>query len=429
MKTRNDQLEKYGRRREEILRKKEDLPTPGGIYYRAQETHFIAPASIEKVASKAALMGTKKSGELLERAQISRQELADALDAPLDRVERLIDEDEPPDLVLIDGEDAVALNRASIEAARKNAVEIFQRGEWKAPLKFYRPSGFDLEYCLEDLTTVLYGAAQNDPAAYPVDGVIFPKAERVDEIKWLCDLLGDIENDLGLGQNSIRLEFLSESAAAIEHLEELAKAVGDRLCGIIFGLADYGSEVGVGDTDNNNPVFDAARIKMVNTAAIFGCDAIDAMTFQYPVAAPEADPGADPVAAGAGASPSQKKEFILSRIRMVHDHTLHAIRLGMRGKWVGHPLQLLGAKLAFEAAHPLEVVERRWNQMKEYAQASQENRGAAIIGGEMADRATDRQTRSFLRMALRRGLLNVDEALQFGLINKEEARQIRGWRA
>jgi 4-carboxymuconolactone decarboxylase len=100
---------------------------------------------------------------------------------------------------------------------------LLRNARWGRSLRFWRPSGLELGYATDDLVDVLSGVAEGlDPKAFPIDGVTWPKAERADELVWLCDLLSQVENRLGLSQNRIRVQFLVESASAVLRLSELA---------------------------------------------------------------------------------------------------------------------------------------------------------------------------------------------------------------
>ena len=370
--------------------------------YWLQDTHMIVPASSLKMLHKAVEQGCGASEELLGRSGITLSDVAEKLQIDLTELRQMIEERPEADLILVDGEDATALKDHVIEAARQNAIEIFTKGKWGKSLRFYRPSGLELPYCQDDLTTVLFGVEQGSYDRYRVDGIIFPKIDHPDEIEWVCDLLTAVENKIGLPQESISLQFLVESAWSIENLEAICHKAGRRLSGMIFGLADYGSEVGIPTIDNDHPLFDQARLKMVNMAAAFGVFAIDAMTFRYPVG-------------NKNASAEENKSGILERLLDVYRDARHASSLGMAGKWVGHPLQLMAVKAAFEQGFQPELLEEKARHVESYSEAVQNEKGATIIDSMMADRATDRQTRNYLKKAILKGKFSKERGAKLGL--------------
>ena len=86
------------------------------------------------------------------------------------------------------------------------------------------------------------------------------------------------------------------------------------------------------------------------------------MTLDYPVRNPTLTAAADRAA-------------WLDRMRLVYDDAIRAIGLGMAGKWVGHPAQLLAVLLAFEASFSAGAVEGEAAKLEAYAAALAAERG------------------------------------------------------
>jgi citrate lyase beta subunit len=105
---------------------------------------------------------------------------------------------------------------------------------------------------------------------------------------------------------------------------------------------------------------------------------------------------------------------------------VHGQRLGMDGKWVGHPLQLLCVRLAYRLAFTEEEFKTELSKIEAYTKAVDAQVGATIIDGVMSDRATDRHARWKLRKAIARGHVGTAKGLELGLITKEEAAQLGG---
>jgi citrate lyase beta subunit len=323
-----------------VLRERERNRVELPLRYWRQQAHFTTPASNLALATKAVEGGLAPALRLFEKFDIGRAELAETFDLPTAAVSRWLDDAAlRPPLVLIDGEDAQALRADVVERGRANAVKIFREASWSpATLRFYRPSGIELEFCIDDLVTVLTRAGEGR-ATYPIDGIIWPKVEQPSELEWLQEILLGVERAIGLPENHLRLQFLIESGWALAELPALVKAAGPRLCGLIFGIADYSADIGLASIHNSHVVADAARIAIVNQAGAAGVPAIDALTLTYPVAEK-------------GLSAAENKARILAALRECFDDTRHGLALGMSGKWVGHPAQLLACLLAFHDALP-----------------------------------------------------------------------------
>jgi citrate lyase subunit beta/citryl-CoA lyase len=310
---------------------------------------------------------------------------------------------------MVDGEDAQALREDVVERGRENAVRAFSELQWGRTLRFYRPSGLSLDFCVRDLAIVLTQAGRDRAAAdYPIDGIIWPKVEHPSQLQWVCDTLGEIEHALGLRENRIRLQFLVESGWAVAHLPELVQVSMQRLSGIIFGIADYSADINLPGIDNNHFVCDWARAAIVNLAGAAGVPAIDNMTVNYPVA-------------DKSRSEDANRALILARLQECYADALHGFGLGMTGKWVGHPAQLFAVMLADRKSFSQATIEREVQKIEAYNRAVANELGATIIDGVMSDRATDRHARNRLRRAIATGRLDPARGLALGLVTPQEA--------
>ncbi len=386
-----------------------DLP----LQFWQQQAHFTTPASDLGMVQKAVQNGHAATAKILAKFGITPERVAETLGVPLADVEAVLQADPRPPMVMVDGEDAQALRDDVVERGRENAVRAFADMDWGRTLRFYRPSGLGLDYCVRDLFTVLTQAGRGrDAADFPIDGIIWPKVEQPSQLAWVCDTLGDIEQALGLPENRIRLQFLVESGWAMANLVEIARIARPRLAGIIFGIADYSADINLPAIDNDHFVCDWARAGIVNLAGAMGVPAIDNMTVNYPVA-------------DKNLSDADNAERILARLKECYDDAMHGQRLGMTGKWVGHPAQLFAVMLADRMAFPRAAVERELSKLEAYNRAVDNELGATIIEGVMSDRATDRHARNRLRRAVATGHLDVERALQAGIVTPAEAAALR----
>jgi citrate lyase subunit beta/citryl-CoA lyase len=407
-------LQRAERRREELLHtlrsRQIDLP----LRYWRQQAHFTTPAADEAMARKAIEAGTEPMGRLLARYEVSAEMLAQRLDLPAAVVRDALAQPRRAPLVMLDGEDAQAPRADVALRGREAAVRLLREANWGGgaeprTFRFYRPSGLALPTAAEDLTAVLLAAGRGrDAGAYPLDGIVFPKVEHPEEIDWVMATLDDVEAALHLDPGRIRLALLVESGWCLAQLGAIVRRAIPRLCALILGLADYSADVGLPAIVNRHPVAEWARAEIVNAAGAAGVPAIDAMTLDYPVADPRLDPGAN-------------RERFLARVAQVYHDAVHAREMGMAGKWVGHPAQLFAVLLAFDAAPEGSGLEREAHRLAAYEVAVQEQaRGATIIDGAMADRATDRHARMRLRRAVALGHVSPEQAYAWGVIDAHE---------
>ena len=384
-----------------------------------QQVHFTTPANGRPEKALSALAGVPR---LLARFDLSVDAVAAHLGVDATPLQAVLNADDGLPAVLLDAEDAVAATAEAAAEARSGAIACFRNADFGHTLRLFRPAGLALDGCVDDLIDVLTGVAGDSaPGNYPIDAVMWPKAESGEEIAWLCDLLGTIEQRLGLPAGHIRVQFLVESARAVEHLPDLTHAAGARLAGIAWGIADYSADVGLPHIRNDHPVCDWARCALVNAAGACGVPAIDSMTLNYPT----------PLHRGEALTPTQREENrakVLAALQQVHADARHGMDLGMSGKWVGHPLQAWLVLAAYREALPAARLAQDLAEVAAYRQAVAAGSGATIVGSGMqaymADRASDRHVRSRLRRAAAWGLLPAADAAGLGLISDAERAEL-----
>lgn len=408
--------------REALLRDRDARSADMPLRYWRQQAHFTTPAS---GTPEKAIRGLAAAPRILPRFGITAEDIAEFSGAPLAYLQSALDgTNTNSPFVMVDVEDAVALTEESMVRARLGAVRCFTQEDWGPTLPFYRPAGLRLQTCVDDLLTVLPKVAEGkDPADYPIAGIVWPKSEHPEEIAWVSELLSKIESELGLAQNQIKLEFLVESGYALAQLPELVKAAASRLVGIIWGIADYSADTNLPRIQNDHPVSDWAKFEIVNVAGSAGVPAIDCMTLNYPT----------PIHRGSDLTDAQNlenKNKILGSLKEVYDDSLHGIELGMTGKWVGHPLQLLMVMAAYSTAISSEQIAKDLKEIEAYTETVTSGAGATMLGAGhdayMADRATDRHLRARLRRATAWGSLDANEALRLGIITADEFNQLGG---
>jgi citrate lyase beta subunit len=375
-----------------------------------QQAHLTVPAQ-RNVATKALTGGTAPMARILARFEVEPGLLADRLGVSPEAVGALLDEPRSAPVVMIDAEDALAPTEAAAEQGRDDAIDVLSTAtdqEGPASLRFFRPPGLALGTTAREVFSVLWGLVDHHgTAALPLDGIVIPKVDHPEEVDFIHDMLGDAERELGIEVGTIRTAYLVESAACVDHLDEIALHASDRLCALIFGLADYSADLGLPVIANDHPLPRWARARLINTAAAVGVPAIDGMTLAYPVSDPALDAASD-------------RERFLDRMALVYADAIHAHELGMQGKWVGHPAQLFAVLLAFDSAFRPEALEREAAKLAAYAGSVDAGDGVTMIDGVMSDRATDRHARVLLRQAVAMGRFDARRAHELGVIDSGE---------
>lgn len=294
------------------------------------------------------------------------------------------------DLVMLDLEDSIPRgDDAALAAGRANVVRALTTLDWGRSLRFFRPRGLALDPGFEDVRAVVTAAGDR------LEGLVWPKAEGASELLLLDEALGEAERAAGIAEGSIKIGVLVESARAEEEAFWIAGA-SRRIRSLIFGAFDYFSSLGMAGARYrfDHPMVDAARMRIARAAATVGVPAVAEMTLNYPTRNKTAE----------------ERQAALDECRR---DAVHAKLLGLRGKWVGIPAQI-------EIAHdvfclPDAEVARALAEARAFREAEREGRGATMIGGKMADRATDRHNRVVLAAARALGMIDAATADELGI--------------
>jgi citrate lyase subunit beta / citryl-CoA lyase len=259
------------------------------------------------------------------------------------------------DEVFLDLEDAVA--PAAKAAARGNVIEALSSGDWGGKLRAVRVNSVRTPWAYRDVIDVVEGAAAN------LDAIILPKVTGPGDVTWLDLLLTQLEAALGQPAGRIGIEAQIEDASGLAAVDAIAAASG-RLEALVFGPADFMAslgmrslEVGAQPAGYRADAFHYPLLRILVAARSQGLMAIDGPHARIGDLA-----GLGRVAASAAA-------------------------LGYDGKWVVHPSQIDTVNAAFTpAADEYERAELILEACEHYAAAEQ--RGAAMLDGEMIDEAT-----------------------------------------
>jgi citrate lyase subunit beta / citryl-CoA lyase len=294
-------------------------------------------------------------------------------------------------LVMLDLEDSIPRSNDELLAqGRSNVIRAFNELDWGSRLRFFRPRGLELDPGFEDIATIVEAAGSK------LDGLIYPKIEGADEVRSIDKTLTALEESLGLARGQIKIEPLIESASAEEHVFDIALS-SRRLVGLVFGSYDYWASLGLGVSSYrvDHPLIAQARGRIVKAAASVGIPAIAEMTTNYPTR-------------------DKSDEERRASMEEFHRDALLARDFGFAGKWTGIPDQTAAAVEIFQT--PDDEIERAIAEAKQFLEAEASGRGATMIDGKMADRATDRLNRNTLKKAFAMGRIDAHLSKELGLI-------------
>ncbi len=270
------------------------------------------------------------------------------------------------DQVMFDLEDACAVSQKV--AARATVVEALRMLDFGGKIRAFRPNNIATPFFYGDLITVVEGAG-----AF-LDCVVLPKVNRPEDVLFVDTFLTQIELNTGLPVGRIKIEALIESAEAVLHAEQIARAT-PRLGGLIFGLVDFAGDIGAKETGAEQFFYyNYAKAKTIVAARAAGITVVDGVT------------------------------LAIRDLEACRRDAEMGARMGFDGKWAIYPPQVEFINAAYtptaeEVAHARRVVDA-------YAAAdTDQGVGAIVLDDEMIDAASLRVEWKKLAIARRAGLL------------------------
>jgi citrate lyase beta subunit len=245
----------------------------------------------------------------------------------------------PVDHVMADFEDACPYEFKG-QKSRETMVKALNTIDFGQRVVTVRPNNIRSKFFLGDLEAIMKGAPDR------FHGIILPKANTPEEINHLSALLDSLEQEAGW-TTRVQIEALIETPLAVVNAYSIATA-SDRMVGLIFGIADFSSCLGVREmVKDQNKNFHYAKQATVVAAKAAGLHAIDnayLRLIRKDTAAPE-------------------QEEIRAELREKNEGSAN---LGMDGTWVIHPQQAEIANACFtpndeeiaRAKHAIETYHR-----------------------------------------------------------------------
>ena len=284
----------------------------------------------------------------------------------------------PVDHVMPDFEDACPYEFKG-DASRKTLVEALNTIDFGTKVIAVRPNNIRSKYFLGDVQAIMLGAPDR------FHGIILPKTETPEDIVHLSRLLDALEEQGGWTTH-VQIEALIETPLAVVNAYKIATA-STRMAGLIFGIADFSSTMGVREMiDNQNRNFHYAKQATAVAAKAAALHVVDNAFLRLI----RPDTAADEAA------------LIKQQLR---EKNIGSRDLGMDGTWVIHPQQ---AEIANEVFTPDdETIERTKRSLEVYHR---------LGGGSIADP----ETGEFYDEATTKGMLmDLAKAVQAGKVSAE----------
>ena len=251
----------------------------------------------------------------------------------------------PADEIVIDLEDSVTVEHK--DEARAAVAAALSEGQWAARSVVVRINEPASRFCHRDVVEIVERAGE------ALTGLVVPKVEEPDDLRFVDRLLGMVEEETGR-ERPVAIEALIETAAGLARVRDIARGSA-RLEALIVGYADLGASLGRSSAagEHWSPVLDTVLV----AARATGLQAIDG---------PHLDiPDLDGMRAAAA----------------------RARALGYDGKWALHPTQVEPLNEIFSATD--EELERAGAVIAALDRAaSGGGSGAALLDGEMIDEAS-----------------------------------------
>ena len=150
------------------------------------------------------------------------------------------------DCLILNLEDAVAPSNK--EMARRAVADALQSLDFGQAETIVRINPPDTDTGYRDLL----GIVPHGP-----DAILLPKVNSVEEVRFVAWTIERLEEMHGLPTGKIKLMCMIESAAGVLHAEEIA-ACHPRVTALIFGAADFSTEVGCEVTADGRALLVAA---------------------------------------------------------------------------------------------------------------------------------------------------------------------------
>ncbi len=154
------------------------------------------------------------------------------------------------DVLLLDIEDSV-LPVENKQIARNNIISYASEGKFKNKIIFPRVNDRKSGHLLQDVYQLTIDG---------VEGFVYPKAKKGEDIYFFGKLLETIEFEKGFPQHTFKIIALIETPGAVLNIQEICTACPERLVAVAFGCEDFMTELGGRHDLENQSIFSARSI-------------------------------------------------------------------------------------------------------------------------------------------------------------------------
>ncbi|SED06395.1 CoA ester lyase [Paenibacillus sp. GP183] len=258
------------------------------------------------------------------------------------------------DALIYDLEDAVSFSR---KAAARQMVKNEIRSDFKQQAIYIRINGFSTSFFHDDL---------NELVGENIQGILFPKAESVEQLTVLSNIISDLERESGISRGTVEIVPIIESALGLQRAYEIASTV-KRVKRLAFGSLDFALDINAQLTKEGIELL-YARSQLVVVSRAAGIEApIDTVFFDI------------------------KDSANLTK------ETLFVKRLGFQGKLVIHPSQIEIVNEVFKPTK--DEIEEAGLIVAAFDQAVRSGLGAVQFRGKMVDRPSVESAKKILQFA------------------------------
>lgn len=154
------------------------------------------------------------------------------------------------DVLLLDIEDSVQPVENK-QIARDNIKRYVQEGKFGNRKIFPRVNDRESGHLLQDVYQLTIDG---------IEGFMYPKSKKGDDIYFFGKLLETIEFEKGLPLHSFKIIALIETPGAVLNIQDICTACPERLVAVAFGCEDYMTELGGKHDLGSQSIFSARSI-------------------------------------------------------------------------------------------------------------------------------------------------------------------------
>lgn len=151
------------------------------------------------------------------------------------------------DVLLLDIEDSVQPTENK-QIARDNIIKYLKAGKFDNRVIFPRVNDRESGHLLQDIYQL---------ALEGVDGFLYPKAKKGEDIYFFGKLLETIEYEKKLPRHTFKIIALIETPGAVMNIQDICTACPERLVGVAFGCEDFMTELGGQHDSEGQSIFTA----------------------------------------------------------------------------------------------------------------------------------------------------------------------------